>query len=352
MKRAFKYTASYYRHKKRLCREQTLQAQACLDGSQAFILNSIDQQSDSSSSSGEEPKEENPNNGGGVNLEGANLTEVEEISETEELRQPPQDTLGSKILKFLPNWAIEYKISHVAVNALLKNLISSGVSGLPKDSRTLIGTPRTVEIEKMGNGYFWYHGLENCLSGIENYIDKKALNTLDLSFNIDGLPIANSSKSQFWPVLVNVINVEQFAPQIVAIFSGDSKPPSVKDYLQKFVAELQKLLEIGLHINNVSYSINIVNFICDTPARVVSFNAYHSCLRCTVVGEYYTQQKRMSFPQLDYTLRSDKEFRAKTDANHHQKNQDEDFIISPLEHLPIDMVQDIIIADSLHLLHL
>lgn len=227
----------------------------------------------------------------GHNLE-EDIIQMEEISEDEEQRpnlQTVENTVGSQIREFLPNWVQEYHISQIAVNALLKNLISCGISGLPKDSRTLIGTPKLVHIEKMGTGYFWYHGLENCLSGIENYISKPELNTLNLSFNIDGLPIANSSKSQFWPILVNVTNVKQFAPQVVAVFSGDSKPPSVGEYLQKFVDELQNLLESGIQINNIKFSIKIDNFICDTPARSFIKCEYKLISYVTYAVQYFFQ---------------------------------------------------------------
>ena len=94
------------------------------------------------------PREE-VNNEEEIDLE-EEITQEEEISEGEE--KPPgsqtvEETLGSKIREFLPNWMLEYQIPHVAVNALLKNLISCGVLLLPKDSRTLIGTPKTVHIE-------------------------------------------------------------------------------------------------------------------------------------------------------------------------------------------------------------
>lgn len=70
-------------------------------------------------------------------------------------------------------------------------------------------------------------------------------------------------------------------------------------------------------------------------------------------GEYHFAGRHMSFPQVDLPLRKNEEFRNKQDPEHHQKNSNtEDFIISPLESLPIDMIKDIPIADSLHLIAL
>lgn len=53
----------------------------------------------------------------------------------------------------------------------------------------------------------------------------------------------------------------------------------------------------------------------------------------------------MSFPRTDCPLRTDESFRNRTDSDHHKES-------SPIESLPIDIIQDFIIADSLHLLDL
>lgn len=53
----------------------------------------------------------------------------------------------------------------------------------------------------------------------------------------------------------------------------------------------------------------------------------------------------MSFPRIDCPVRTDKCFRNKFDPDHHKED-------SPLLKLPIDMVEDIIVADSLHLFDL
>lgn len=54
---------------------------------------------------------------------------------------------------------------------------------------------------------------------------------------------------------------------------------------------------------------------------------------------------RTSFPRIDCPKRTDLDFRNRTIQAHHRE-------FSPLEKLPIDMVEDFIIADDLHLLHL
>lgn len=75
---------------------------------------------------------------------------------------------------------------------------------------------------------------------------------------------------------------------------------------------------------------------------IVYFNATHGCQNCTAVG---IKRKRMSFAQTENPLRTDNSFRDRQHPEHHRT-------FSPLEKLPIDMIQDFIIADPLHLFDL
>lgn len=56
----------------------------------------------------------------------------------------------------LRNWALKYNISKRAVSDLLKILIALGMSWLPKDSRTLLSTPRQIHMTNLTNGKLWY----------------------------------------------------------------------------------------------------------------------------------------------------------------------------------------------------
>lgn len=81
------------------------------------------------------------------------------------------------------------------------------------------------------------------------------------------------------------------------------------------------------------------------PAGTVGFNGRHGCIKCTVEGEYDKKGRHMSFPKIDCPRRTNESFRNQTDSDHHK-------CVTPLIKLPIDMVGDVIIADSLHLFHL
>lgn len=61
----------------------------------------------------------------------------------------------------LRRWALEYNISKRAISALLAILISLGMNWLPKDSRTLLSTPRRVGMSNLTNGKLWCVSIMN-----------------------------------------------------------------------------------------------------------------------------------------------------------------------------------------------
>ena len=113
----------------------------------------------------------------------------------------------------------------------------------------------------MGTGQYWYNGLENSMRSFLKDINKSM--TISLTFNMDGLPIYNSSKYQFWPILAAS---ESLQPFVVAIYYGISKP-ILQEYLYPFVTEINNIIRDGIKINNHLIRIYIKCFVCDTPAR-------------------------------------------------------------------------------------
>lgn len=60
-------------------------------------------------------------------------------------------------------------------------------------------------------------------------------NLIQLSFNVNGIILFNSSNEQFWPILCRVhINSIDIEPFVVRIFYSDLKPFSVCKYLNEF----------------------------------------------------------------------------------------------------------------------
>lgn len=175
------------------------------------------------------------------------------------------DMDGQNLREYLQVWAVKYNIRHIALKSLLSGLNKFCGASLPNDPRTLLHTKATSAIECMGgDGRYWHQGLESCLK--QCFVDLECALEISLDFNIDGLPIHNSSKSQFWPILCDVVG-HNFRPLIIAIYEGKSKAPDVEEYLQPFVNELKNIIENGIHINGHKLSVKCRAFICDSPAR-------------------------------------------------------------------------------------
>lgn len=99
-------------------------------------------------------------------------------------------------------WALRQRITHVALNALLSILRTSGFEFLPKDSRTLLRTPVVTPTATLSVGKMWYNGIQKCLKQIFSTISRDISITLD--FNFDGMSVANSNNMQFWPILSSI----------------------------------------------------------------------------------------------------------------------------------------------------
>lgn len=102
----------------------------------------------------------------------------------------------------LRRWTCENRIAKRAVDGLLLILNDVGIKSLPKNHRTLQQTPTNIEINDIAGGQLWYNGLAKCLRNIFSNLDRDI--TIELNFNIDGLPIFNSSKLNFYPILSSI----------------------------------------------------------------------------------------------------------------------------------------------------
>lgn len=176
------------------------------------------------------------------------------------------------IAELLSNWALIFNISQSALNALLCILIVF-FPELPKDARTLLHTPKKIklvaETEDDANPY-WYHGVEEALSKKMKNVTEDI--SIALNFNMDGLPIYNSSKGSFWPILFNIHNMPHISPMVAGIYHcvNGSKPSNLDRYLNPFVKEMLKIFETGIIINGYKIDISIRCFICDSPARAMA----------------------------------------------------------------------------------
>jgi len=150
-----------------------------------------------------------------------------------------------------------------SVNKLLK-ILKVHIENLSKNARILLKTSR----KKLGsNGYY---------IGITPYLKHKYYgDTIQLTFNIDGIPIHKSSLKQFWPILCYVTDKRyQYEPFLVSLFLGENKPEPITEYFEEFILELKELCENGIFHDksNIKFKVVIRAFICDTPARCMIAN--------------------------------------------------------------------------------
>ncbi|KAL4084124.1 hypothetical protein QTP88_027959 [Uroleucon formosanum] len=103
-------------------------------------------------------------------------------------------------------WNIKHNITHAATsntcyNYLLKIIQSSYDPSLPGDSRSLLKTKISsikIPLKEIATEQYYHSGVRNGI--IQNYIDD-TMDVIKLVVGIDGLPLAKSSKSTFWPIL-------------------------------------------------------------------------------------------------------------------------------------------------------
>jgi len=201
-------------------------------------------------------------------------------SSNDNVSQSDSDTsMKSKIQK----WCIEENVRHSSVNKLLKILkVHINIENLPKDARTLLKTSRTVLVKKLGNnGYLHYIGITSNLQIKHKYYG----DTIQLTFNIDGIPIHKSSLKQFWPILCYVTDKRyQYELFLVSLFLGDNKPEPITEYFEEFILELKELCENGIFHDksNMKFKVVIRAFICDTLA--------HCMIKCCMIKSYLMLQ--------------------------------------------------------------
>lgn len=270
---------------------------------------------------------------------------------SEETKDNENDETWDEVEK-LRQWAIQSHIEHCHLDSLLRILRKRLIPDLPATAKTFL---KTVSVnyqikefrsnENIVIGEFVYFGIA---SGLRRCVNKKVhlRDVLHLQINCDGLPLYKSSAKQFWPILCKVHNnPDIYKPFLVAVFFGDGKPYNLNNYLSDFIEEMNKLTQEGLIIEERTFKIRIMCFICDIPARsflkcIKGHGGYNACERCFVPGQRC--QNRTVYVSTRCAKRTDKSFRQQEDSEHHVG-------ISPLLRLepPIDMIKQFVL-DFMH----
>lgn len=125
--------------------------------------------------------------------------------------------------KDLTEWAIKNQPPKDQLKELLRICNKSLPFSLPNDPRTLMGTPREIFLHTFSDGSkYWHNGVREPLVNILTKQDEYP-GHIHLNVNVDGLPIFESGKDQFWPILCNIHEMSYIEPFVVGIFCGRSE---------------------------------------------------------------------------------------------------------------------------------
>ena len=224
----------------------------------------------------------------------------------------------------LSNWALRNNITHKAINELLSIFLSYVPKCLlPKDARTLLHTPRTSNCTKIQGGDYLHLGVEQMLKFYaQMYVEANiSVQYIDLSLNIDGLPLSRSSSNSFWPILVADTILKRI--QIVGIYYGYKKPESSNELLDKFIDEITYFINNRFIYDTNKFFIRLTKIICDAPAKsfvlyTKGHTGFSSCSKCTIVGKSVNRTTCFPYNEVPDTLRTDEDFLRQTDEDYHK----------------------------------
>jgi hypothetical protein len=228
----------------------------------------------------------------------------------------------------------------------LMEILRPHFPNLPKTFRTLKSTPRIIEnIQHFEDGSYYHFGIEQSINNFFEQNKKCKANVIYVDFSTDGIPLADSSGSQLWPILGNIIGYKDVL--FFGSFHGYSKPKNPNQFLQNFVEETNLLLKNNVKIENRSISLKLRCFVADSPAKslvlyIKGHTGYGSCTKCTTTG-IPSDNKNVIFPFVSDPLRTDQSFRNREQTLHH--NSLETIELEKLE--DFDCVEQVVI-DYMH----
>jgi len=139
-------------------------------------------------------------------------------------------------------------LCHVALTKLLKGLRTNGHQNLSCDARTLLQSPIAMSINSH-SGNFYYHGLQTALKDHLRHtrsFDKCLEDPIKINLTIDGLPLAKNSKSQFWPILRQIVHDDyRKKPFVIGVFHGNCKPSKLDEIMDQFIKEYNEIKNKG-----------------------------------------------------------------------------------------------------------
>lgn len=171
-------------------------------------------------------------------------------------------------------------------------------------------------------GIYHHFGISNGLNSLANVLNF-AEETIRLLIGIDGLPLAKSSSSTFWPILGCVRYQIKSLIFLIGLYWGKDKPQDSNNFLKNMVDELGELSKNGLITKFGKKNVVVEGFCCDAPARsfilkTKGHTGFFSCSRCTTEGIYL--ENRVCFPGVNFIKRTHSDFLNRTNDEYHVTN--------------------------------
>ncbi|XP_046857689.1 LOW QUALITY PROTEIN: uncharacterized protein LOC124451107 [Xenia sp. Carnegie-2017] len=98
--------------------------------------------------------------------------------------------------------------------------------------------------------------------------EKGLKGSLEISLNVDGLPLFKSSAKNIWPVLYAILNIKPVVVFPIVLTWGDSKPKDF-EFLDEFIKDLKGILERGVQEGEKVLTVTVRGIVCDAPARTL-----------------------------------------------------------------------------------
>jgi len=133
----------------------------------------------------------------------------DELGDGSESDDNSPDSDSADIVDQMRRWTAAASVKQDALSELL-NILRSHIPELPKDARTLLYTPTTLDLlphmKNISGGLYYHFGISDSVkielqgAGFTGCVD-----TLSFQINIDGVPLFKSSSGQFWPILGKLV---------------------------------------------------------------------------------------------------------------------------------------------------
>lgn len=218
-----------------------------------------------------------------------------------------RQTSESNLSKGISRWAVNCRIPHSKLKQLL-SVMNENDLNMPKDPRTLLGTPRLTNVKALNHGEYKHYGIH---SNIEEILSNELSDSqnLVLDYFVDDVPV-NKIKSM--TVISGSLKAfdSVFLIGAYKAFSYEEELDDINDIMEDFVEEVTWLINNGIYLNEKSYTFELGNCICDAVAKAKLFKTkyhtgYFSCTKCCVDGE--RRRGRIYFENLSAAKRTDDE---------------------------------------------